>query len=162
MSKSAHYELKQIYYGLLQADPDYPAWQDFEFYNDVFGLEFSSWTRLETSPSWQESIKYRYNPLPKKWKPKGGWSACAVNAGMLNAADVDKLQAYATKLSWLREQGGYEFEIEKCNFFTFKDHENSCYRLLTAYDQSQQTDGVIYMNEKQAEKWLEMVKNGEV
>ena len=145
MSKSAHYELKKKYYELLAADPDYPAWPDFEW---------KDFSRMIQPPLWRDETEYRYNPLPKKWEPKGGWSTCVVNAGMLNAEDVDKLQAYAVKLSWLREQGGYEFVNNGENYI----HSN---KIILDHSDALILD-CIYMNREQAEKWLELVNNGEV
>lgn len=113
--KSAHYELKQIYHGLLQADPDYPAWQDFEYKN------CNTWYRYRSQPMWGPNADIRYNPLHKKWEPEGGWTVAKVKVTSLTDEDFAKLQAYAKRLSFEREMGAV-------------------------------TD----------EKWLEMVKNGEV
>jgi len=137
--KSSHYDLKKIYFGLLEKDPDYPAWQDFEMETLI-----DHWHRLDEPCDFPEHRNFRYNPLPKKWQPKNGWYAKSFDiSGELTKEDQDKIQAYATKLSWLREQGGYEFKGEHVN------HEH----LL---------GDIIPMNKEQAEKWLDMLKNGEV
>lgn len=154
--KSAHYELKQIYYGLLQADPDYPAWQDFEWKNRL-----GEWVRLRTIPCWDSIGEYRFNPLSKKWVPKYGWVTASINVSPeTDHRDLEKLQAYATKLSWLREQGGYEFKTGEHNWYIFTlRHNDNILLESNHYDEQQDA---IYMNREQAEKWLEMVKNGEV
>ena len=102
--------------------------------------------------------KYRYNPLPKKWEPSGGWRETIVNTSYnLTDDDFAKLQAYATKLSWLRDpvQGGYEFIKDRPNYLHQNRGEIDSWRLLNF-------DDAIYMNKEQAEKWLDMLNKGEV
>lgn len=153
--KSKHYELKKKYYELLAADPDYPAWQDFEA--EING----KWERiLRADNLWIGENNYRHNPLPKKWEPEDGWVDCyLLSSDQLTDDDVKKLQAYATKLSWLREQGGHKFEIGKESCVCYFDNEGS----LTYFQEYEMaSEDVIYMNQEQAEKWLDMLNNGEV
>lgn len=154
MSYSAHYDLKKIYHGLLEKDPDYPAWQDFE------RSLSDKWIRCGSEQGlWLFGHKYRYNPLPKKREPKDPFGYSLMLSGELTDDDLKKLQAYATKLSWLREQGGYEFKIGHTNFY----HSKNKLEQNVAYSESEEPDDdKIYMNEDQAEKWLEMLKDGSV
>lgn len=157
--KSSHYELKKIYHGILQNDPDYPAWQDFE------EKEYSTscmtyFYRCEKPIAWSERNQYRYNPLPKKWEPKGGWYYHAVEiSSELIDEDREKLQAYATKLSWLREQGGYEFKEGAENYSMYHSGQDG---IQPHIDEDCPDTDTIFMSKEQAEKWLEMIKKGEV
>lgn len=157
MTQSKHYQLKKKYFELLAENPDYPAWQDFECIETVGGL---GWARLTQPPVWFEDYTFRYNPIPKKWKPKEGWfiKKIAVCNSFTNE-DLNRLQAYATKLSWLREHGGYSFiEIIRGNYFHYKDRGVS----KVSDESFAPDDDIIYMNKEQSEKWHEMLKNGEV
>lgn len=145
-------EARKKYYSILADDPDYPAWQDFEVSSGR-----GHWERITEDHKWRADYEYRHSVLPKKWEPKDGWAqTCRVNISIeLTDQDYAKLQAYATKLSWLRENGGYEFEEGKENFL----HEDN-----DSYDKWEVTvlDDGIYMDKEQAEKWLEMLNKGEV
>ena len=154
--KSKHYELKKKYYALLAADPDYPAWLDFEA--EING----KWQRiLRADNLWIGENNYRYNPLPKKWKPKGGWGLDQVAVSReLTLKDKAKLRAYATKLSWLREQGGYEFVPGEANYCISRDHLEICNFIND--NCNLEVGETIYMSKEQAEKWLDMLNNGEV
>jgi len=150
--KNKHYELKKKYFELLANDPDYPAWQDFECRLD----STSEWKRFSGHISWNELLGYRYNPLPKKWGPKKGVDCLIVLVSQsITEDDKEKLQSYATKLGWLRENGGYYFSKGKENYM----HTETTTRTFCT---DHNIDDVIFMNKEQAEEWLEMINNGEV
>lgn len=157
MSKSVHYELKKKYHELLAADPDYPAWKDFEIKDKFLG----KWVRIsDPIIKFSGSSEYRYNPLPKKWKPKDGWLLKVFKiSNQFSDDDFKKLQDYATKLSWLRENGGYDFKIGFENYLHYCDSDG---HLVSTTENDCPFQESIYMNEEQSEKWIEMVINGEV
>jgi hypothetical protein len=159
MTKEEIYELKKIYYEILAKDPDYPAWEDFEFLNNIGTCNQECARFTDMIHDW-ELFPIRYNPKPKKWEPKDGWHPASVEiSSEFMVDDFIKLQAYATKLSWLREQGGYKFIDVEENFRTYTDDMgNNC--VATDYDYPEHD--AIYMSGEQVDKWLKMLRNGEV
>lgn len=165
MEKSKHYDLKKKYYELLAYDPDYPAWNDFEFLCEYFKHKENKWVKEwrridHLMERWCDSIEYRYNPLPKKWEPEnGGTDRKVLCSYSLTKQDAEKLQAYATKLSWLRENGGYDFKAEGDNYLHYFESDNNFVHMI---DENQPFQDAIYMNKEQASEWVKMLQHNQV
>jgi len=115
-------ELKKIYYSLLANDPDYPAWEEFEY------LHVGCWIRPKEPLRHNtfNEYEFRHNPKPEKWQPlKCNWSINTlyneskyiedpiqerVEAGLMRETkeqaeqDLDQIRQFTRFLAWRAEK----------------------------------------------------------